>query len=180
MDRNTMNETFKKHNLKWRTAEFHFGVAAIDEGFHPRDWLLVDTKTDKVVALGDSKHGTVSNLPTAEKVYEKLTAPDTEPVKSETKSEPKTETIENENEDILAWFADKDRKRNHNLDTKVNSIPETTVALDTSSRRYAIENGTIIRYRNLTNKETGEKFICRENFGSTNFVWTAVLEALNV
>ena len=30
MDRNTMNETFKAHGLKWRTAEFHFGVGAID------------------------------------------------------------------------------------------------------------------------------------------------------
>ena len=61
MDRNTMNETFKAHGLKWRTAEDHFGINAIDEGFHPRDWILVDTN-EKVVALGDSKHNTASGF----------------------------------------------------------------------------------------------------------------------
>ena len=175
MDRNTMNETFKKHNLKWRTAEYHFGVAAIDEGFHPRDWLLVDTKTDKVVALGDSKHGTASNLPTAEEVYEKLTAPDTEPVKSETKSEPKTETTEIEaSNPVLDWFDNKDKSRYKKHDERVDSIPETAVALDNSSRRYAIERGTVIRYRSLKS----ETFFRRENFGNAAFAPSEVKAAL--
>ena len=162
MDRNTMNETFKKHDLKWRTAEFHFGVGAIDEGFHPRDWLLVDTKTDKVVALGDSKHGTTSTLPTAGKVYEKLTASDTEPVETE------------ESNPVLEWFDNKDKSRYKKHDERVDSIPETAVAIDSSSRRYAIERGTVIRYRSFKS----ETFCRRENFGNAAFAPSEVKATL--
>ena len=181
MDRNTMNETFKAHGLKWRTAEDHFGINAIDEGFHPRDWILVDTN-EKVVALGDSKHNTASGLPTPEEVYEKLATAKTkeaEPVKPETKPEPKTETDETEESNpVLDWFDNKDKSRYKKHDERVDSIPETAVALDSSSRRYAIERGTVIRYRSLKSNTTGETFCRRENFGNAAFAAPEVRAAL--
>ena len=178
MDRNTMNETFKAHGLTWRTAEYHFGIAAIDEGFHPRDWLLVDSKTDKIVAFGDSKHGTISDLPTPEKVYEALIN-SSEPTKTEPKPESKTESADTgEKSSVLAWFDNKDKSRYKKNDERVDSIPETAVALDSSSRRYAIERGTVIRYRSLKSNTTGETFCRRENFGNVAFATPEVKAAL--
>lgn len=178
MDRNTMNETFKKHNLKWCTAEYHFGIGAIDEGFHPRDWLLVDAKTDKVVALGDSKHGTTSDLPTPEKIYEALIN-SSEPTKTEPQLESKIEAGETEEANpVLDWFDNKDKSRYKKNDNRVNSIPDTAVALDSSSRRYAIERNTIVRYRKLKSNKTGEVFCVRQEFGNAAFATSEVKAAL--
>ena len=178
MDRNTMNETFKAHGLTWRTAEYHFGVDAIDEGFHPQDWILINIKTEKVVALGDSKHGTRSELPTPKAVYEALIN-SSEPIRTKPEPEFKTETTETaKTNPVLDWFDNKDKSRYKKNDERVNSIPETTVALDSSSRRYAIEGGHIVRYRSLKSNTTGETFCRRENFGNVAFATPEVKAAL--
>lgn len=71
MDRNTMNETFKAHGLKWRKAESLFGWD-VPKDLNSQDWLLIDND-ENIVALGDGKtRDNYAKKPTLEEFNERL------------------------------------------------------------------------------------------------------------
>ena len=70
MDRNTMNETFKAHGLKWRKAESLFGWD-VPKDLNPQDWLLINAD-ESIIALGDGPtRKNFENKPTLEEFNER-------------------------------------------------------------------------------------------------------------
>lgn len=73
MDRSTMNETFKAHGLKWRTAERQFEWD-VPKDLNPQDWLLID-EDNNIVALGDGPTRTnFEKKPTLDEFNERTAA----------------------------------------------------------------------------------------------------------
>lgn len=86
------------------------------------------------------------------------------------------EIVENSDaEAALDWFNKNEPKRRKIVD----SIPGEAVALDDSSKRYMIRFSSVLRFRNLINNKTGERFVGEDYFCLASDAPESVRKALN-